>query len=50
MQNLRRDPTLFGVVLMLAVGGLSFLVFGPISIVLGVVAFFVPRLPGLRLP
>ena len=43
------DPD-FGVVLMLAVTVLFFLVVGPISVVLGAAAFFVPRLPGVRLP
>ena len=50
LSKLRRDPTVFGVVLMLAVTVLFFLVVGPISVVLGAAAFFVPRLPGVRLP
>ena len=48
MSRLRRDPTLFGVYLMLGVGISSFLFCGPFGIVLGAIAFFVPRVPGIR--
>jgi hypothetical protein len=41
---LKDDPTLLGVILLVTVSGIGFLFIGPLSLVLGAAAFFVPHL------
>ena len=41
---LKDDPTLFGVILLVAVSGVGFLFIGPLSLLLGAAAFFLPHL------
>lgn len=45
---LKDDPTLFGVILLVVVGGVGFLFVGPVSIVLGAAAFFMPHVLSSR--
>lgn len=40
---LKDDPTFFGVILLVIVSGVGFLFVGPVSIVLGAAAFFLPH-------
>ena len=40
---LRDDPTLFGVILLVIVSGVGFLFVGPLSVVPGAAAFFLPH-------
>jgi hypothetical protein len=41
---LKDDPTLLGVILLVVVSGVGFLLVGPLSLVFGAAAFFLPHL------